>query len=142
MPISVFATEGVLTDAQQTDVFAALTESFLRQHNLKGNAFLTPNVIGEVNVIPKGKSFSGGKPNDIVIVELKVPSFALAEPAQKQAFVAEATEIVSRATGGRHPRERIFVNMVYAVDGLWGIGGRAYTNGELGEAVARAAGRG
>lgn len=141
MPITVFATEGVLTDAQQAQVFSELTDSFLRHHDLLGNAFLTPNVIGEVNVIPKGKSFAGGKPADIVVVELKVPSFALSEPAQKQAFVADATEIVTRATGGRHPRERVFVNMVHAIDGLWGIAGHAYTNADLGEAVQRGVGK-
>lgn len=139
MPITVFSTEGVLSEQAEQQVFKELTQSFLKLHNLSGNAFLAPNVIGEINIIPKGKSFSGGQPADIVIVELKVPSFALAENSQKQAFVAEATEIVSRATGGRHPRERIYVNMVYAVDGLWGIAGKAYSNDDLLAAVSRAA---
>lgn len=139
MPITVYATEGVLpSEAIEQQVFAELTASFLKQHKLTGNKFLTPNVIGEVTTIPKGKSFSGGKPNNIVIVELKVPSFALASPKQKQGFVAEATEIVANATGGRHPKERIFVNMVYAIDGLWGIAGKAYTNADLTDAVSRA----
>jgi phenylpyruvate tautomerase PptA (4-oxalocrotonate tautomerase family) len=135
MPITVIATEGVLSAQAEREVFANLTESFLKLHNLSGNAFMTPNVIGEVSIVPKGKSFSGGKPDDLVIVELKVPSFALSSPQQKQAFIGEATEIIEAATGGKHPRDRIFVNMVYAVDGLWGIGGNAYTNAELGEAV-------
>jgi phenylpyruvate tautomerase PptA (4-oxalocrotonate tautomerase family) len=72
------------------------------------------------------------------VVELKVPSFALPSAAQKAGFVKEATDIVFNAAEGHHPRERIFVNMVYAVDGLWGIGGKAYTNAELGDAVNRA----
>ena len=142
MPITVIATEGVLSELQQQQVFAEITDVFLRLHGLSSNAFMTPNVIGEVNVVPRGRSFSGGRPNDIVVIELKVPSFVLSEPSQKAAFVAEATDAVVRATGGRHPKERIFVNMVYAVDGLWGIGGRAYTNAELGQAVQRAAGKG
>jgi hypothetical protein len=29
--------------------------------------------------------------------------------------------------------------MVYAVDGLWGIGGKAYTNADLLDAVSKAA---
>jgi phenylpyruvate tautomerase PptA (4-oxalocrotonate tautomerase family) len=139
MPISVFATEGVLTEAAEARVFSELTDAFLRHHKLSGNSFLTPNVIGEINTIPAGKSFAGGKRADIVIVELKVPSFALSEPAQKQAFVADATDIVHRATGGKQPKERIFVNMVYAIDGLWGISGKAYSNADLLDAVSRAA---
>ena len=138
MPINVLATDGILTEAAQQQAFAELTASFLRHHNLSDNPFLTPNVIGEVSTIPKGRSFAGGTSNDIVVVELKVPSFALATPEQKAGFITDATDIVFRAAGGRHPRERIFVNMVYAVDGLWGIGGKAYTNAELGEAVSRA----
>lgn len=138
MPINVLATDGILSPAAQQQVFADLTASFLRHHDLTGNPFITPNVIGEINTIPKGRSFAGGAASDIVVVELKVPSFALASPAQKAGFIADATEIVFKAAGGRHPRERIFVNMVYAVDGLWGIGGRAYTNAELGEAVSQA----
>lgn len=138
MPINILATDGILSPAAQQNVFADLTASFLRHHDLTGNSFLTPNVIGEINTIPKGRSFAGGKSDDIVVVELKVPSFALATPEQKAGFIAEATDIVFDAAERRHPRERIFVNMVYAVDGLWGIAGKAYTNAELGEAVSRA----
>lgn len=137
MPITVFATEGVLSAAAEQQVFGDITDAFLKLHNLSGNRFMTPNVIGEVNIIPKGRSFSGGKPDNIVVVELKVPSFVLNSPEQKQGFVAQATDIVFKAAGGRHPRNRIYVNMVYAVDGLWGIEGQAYTNAQLGEAVAK-----
>lgn len=140
MPITVFATEGVFNESQQQDVFASLTNAFLRLHNLSGNKFLTPNVVGEVNVIPKGRSYSGGRPADIVIVELKVPSFALATTEQKQAWITESTGIVLAAAGGRVSREHVYANMVYAVDGLWGIGGRAYTNKDLTDAVALATG--
>jgi hypothetical protein len=32
------------------------------------------------------------------------------------------------------------VNVTYAVDGTWGIAGKAYTNDDLGSAIAGAAG--
>ena len=136
MPITVQATAGVLTTPAQQELFAQLTDLFLELHGLSGNGFMTPNVIGEVSEIPPGRSFAGGKPAAIVIVELKVPAFALASPGQKEAFITRATDLVHRASGGRQPRERIWVNMVYTVDGLWGIGGRAYTNEQLTAAVA------
>jgi phenylpyruvate tautomerase PptA (4-oxalocrotonate tautomerase family) len=139
MPITVHATQGVLSETAEREVFAELTNCFLRHHQLNGNQFMTPNVIGEISIIPKGRSFAGGAPADIVVVELKVPSFALGDPAQKAAFVADATDIVHAATGGQQPKDRIFVNMVYAVDGLWGIAGKAYSNSDLLEAVSRAA---
>lgn len=58
MPITDFATNGVLSDKQQSPMVAELAGSLLRRHDLTGNAFLTPHVIGEVNVIPKEKTFS------------------------------------------------------------------------------------
>lgn len=139
MPITLFASEGALSETAQGEVFAELTDIFLRHHNLNGNTFITPNVIGEVTEIPRGRSFAGGKPAEIAIVELKVPSFALATPEQKRGFVADATEAVHRASGGRVPRDHVWVNMVYTVDGLWGIDGRAYSNDGLLQSVSAAA---
>jgi hypothetical protein len=39
-------------------------------------------------------------------------------------------------SGGKHPRDRIFINVVHTVDGAWNFNGRAVTNAELGEQVA------
>lgn len=139
MPLQVIVTEGILTPIAEQQVFAAVTNAFLKAHDLTGNSFMTPNVIGEVTVIPKGRSFSGGIPTDIAIVEVKAPSFALAQPEQKDRFVAEVTDILLTASEGRVTKEHIFVNMVYAVDGLWGIGGKAYTNEKMLTAVKQAA---
>ena len=139
MPITLYASEGVLDETAEREVFADLTDIFLKHHNLGGNTFLTPNVIGEVNVIPRGKSFAGGKPADIAIVELKVPSFALGSDEQKQGFTADATAAVVRGSQGRLQPDHVWVNMVYAIDGLWGIEGRAYSNDQLLQSVSRAA---
>lgn len=139
MPITVRATEGVFEPAAEHELFADLTASLLKHHQLTGNSFMTPNVIGEITTIPKGRTFSGGKPADIVTVEIKVPSFAFSEPAQKAGFVAEATDAVRRASNNRVPTNRIYVSLVYAVDGMWGIGGTAYSNAKLLEAVTNAA---
>ena len=139
MPITLYASEGVLNETAEREVFAELTEIFLKHHNLNGNTFLTPNVIGEVSVIPRGKSFAGGKPAAIAIVELKVPAFALGTAEQKQSFVSDTTDAVFRASQGRVARDHIWVNMVYAVDGLWGIGGQAFSNDQLLQSVSHAA---
>ncbi|HTD17546.1 MAG TPA: hypothetical protein VK673_20340 [Chthoniobacterales bacterium] len=139
MPINVYATEGILNAETENVVLSELTDLFLRVHQLEGNGFITPNIIGEVRRIPSDQSYAGGKRASIVIIELRVPSFALAEPNQREVFIAEATSIVQRATGGRHPKERIWVNMVYAVDGFWGIGGKTYTNDQLIAAVSQEA---
>ena len=139
MPITLYASEGVLDEAAESAVFAELTDIFLKHHDLNGNTFLTPNVIGEVTTIPRGKSFAGGKQAAIAIVELKVPSFALATLEQKQGFVADATDAVLRGSEGRLQRDHVWVNMVYAIDGLWGIDGQALSNDQLLQSVSQAA---
>ena len=56
----------------------------------------------------------------------------------KDAWISEGTEIIAQATQGRIRREHIFANVNYAVEGAWGIGGKAFSNEALGSAVAAA----
>jgi phenylpyruvate tautomerase PptA (4-oxalocrotonate tautomerase family) len=136
MPYQVIVTDGLLSDEAQQKVFAELTDLLLDLHGLGGNEFMTPNVIGEVTVVPKGKTFSGGKPADIAVIELKVPSFVLTDPEAKKAWVKSSTDILHAAAEGRLSRDRIYASVTYAVEGSWGIGGTAYDNAELGEAIS------
>ena len=136
MPIQIIVPEGVLTADAEAEAFRKLTELLLRLHGLTGNKFMTPNVIGEVTVVPRGRTFSGGKPTDIAVFELKVPSFVLPTQELKDAWISEGTAIIEEAARGRIKREHIYSSVSYAVDGAWGIGGIAYSNTALGSAVA------
>jgi phenylpyruvate tautomerase PptA (4-oxalocrotonate tautomerase family) len=138
MPISVQVTQGLLTPEGEREVFPLVAEALLEVHGLAGNRFMTPNVIGHLVVSPEGESYVGGKPQSLAIVEVKVPAITFPNADVKQAFVAAVTDIIDRLKTGSHPRERTFVNVTYAVDGTWGIGGKAYSNAELGAAIARA----
>lgn len=139
MPIQVIVPEGALTPTGEAEAFAKLTDLLLRLHGLTGNRFMTPNIIGEVTVVPKRRTFSGGKPADIAVFELKVPSFVLPTQELRDAWISEGTTIIEAAAEGRLRREQIFANVSYAVDGGWGIAGEAYSNSALGAAVAAAA---
>ncbi len=138
MPIQIIVSEGALTPAGEAEAFRKLTELLLRLHGLTGNRFMTPNVIGEVTVVPKSRTYSGGKAADIAIFELKVPSFVLPTQELMDAWISEGTAIIEAAAGGRIEREHIFANVSHAVDGGWGIGGKAFSNAALGAAVAAA----
>ena len=138
MPIQIIVPEGALTPASEAEAFRKLTELLLRLHGLTGNRFMTPNVIGEVTVVPKGRTYSGGEPTDIAVFELKVPSFVLPTQELKEAWVSEGTKIIEEAAAGRIKREHIYANVNYAVEGAWGIGGKAFSNDALGSAVAAA----
>jgi phenylpyruvate tautomerase PptA (4-oxalocrotonate tautomerase family) len=50
--------------------------------------------------------------------------------------VQRVTDVIDELKAAQHPRERTFVSVTYAVDGAWGIAGKAYSNAELGAAIA------
>lgn len=139
MPVQIIMTEGLISKETAQKIHSEVGETFLDVHGLSGNTFMTPNIIGEVVFVEKGLTFSGNEVKDIAIVELRVPAFAFGEQEQKTQFVERVTDIVLKATDGKLPIENIWVNAVYAVDGIWGIGGKNYTNEQLGEAIGTAA---
>lgn len=139
MPISIQVTQGLLTPQGEREVFQRVADALLGVHGLGGNAFMEPIVIGHLEVYPEEFSFAGGKPQSLAIVEVKVPPMTFPDQSVKDAFVKAATDIIDELKAGEHPRERTFVNVTYAVEGTWGIGGKAYTNEALGEAIQAAA---
>jgi phenylpyruvate tautomerase PptA (4-oxalocrotonate tautomerase family) len=137
MPLTLIITEGLLPKERRQATVAKLSEAFLKLHGLAGNKFFTPNVIGHIADLPADSTFAGLEATPVAIVEWLTPSFAFASREIQEAYVAEATQIVFDACGGKHPREKIWVNLKYAIDGMWGIGGKAYTNEQLGAAAAQ-----
>jgi hypothetical protein len=98
---------------------------------------MTPNVVGSIQVLPPDRTFSGGETMPVAFVEWKVPSFVFVDRKVQLGYIAEATNIVHEASGGRQPKEHIWVSVTHAVDGAWGIGGKAMTNSELGQNVGK-----
>ena len=98
---------------------------------------MTPNVVGSINILPKELTYAGLRESSVVFIEWKVPSFAFATREIQQGYVEEATRIALDASHGKQPVERIWVNVMHAVDGAWGIAGNALTNQQLGETVAK-----
>ena len=105
----------------------------LKWHGLAGNEVMAPNVIGEVRILPPDQTFSGMSEAPIAVIEWKVPSFAFAAREIQLGYFEEATDIIHQMSGGKQPRDRIFINVVHTVDGAWNFNGRAMTNAEIGE---------
>lgn len=139
MPITLTIPEGLLSPAAQAEAFAGLTEAVLEIAGLSGNAFMTANVVGSINVLPKEHILAAGKPVEAAFVELKLPEIALATSEAKRVFIERATDVVERAAGGQLRREYIWSNIVYAPEGAWGIAGRSYDNADLVEAITASA---
>src|ERR1700688_2904786 len=135
MPITLTIPEGLLSPEAQAEAFAGLTDAILGVAGLTGNAFMTANIIGSINVLPKEHVLAAGKPIAAAFIELKLPEIALATPETKQAFIEGATDVVEKAAGGRLKREHIWSNIVYAPEGAWGIAGRSYGNADLVDAI-------
>ncbi|MFL5305786.1 MAG: 4-oxalocrotonate tautomerase [Polyangia bacterium] len=132
MPLTLIVTEGVIPKEREQATMARLSEAFLARHGLSGNKFITPNVIGFVQVMPQGSTYAGMRPTPVAIVEWKLPAFAFSTRDAQAGYVEDATAIIHEMSGGTHPKERTWVNVTYAVDGPYGIAGKAYTNAELG----------
>lgn len=137
MPLTLTLTEGVIPKGSEKKAIAQITESFLKHHGLTGNKVMTPNVTATVHIVPKGSTFSGGKEISGAWVEWKVPSFALADRNIQKAFFADATRIIQELSGGKQPKENIYVNVLHAVDGGWNFDGVALTNEEIKQAVRK-----
>ena len=137
MPLTLILTEGVIPKGTEATAVARLTDAMLKWHGLTGNKVMTPNVTAMVSIQPKGTTFSGGKPFSGAWVEWKVPSFAFAEREIQKGYFKDATDIIYELSGGKQPRDHIYVNVVHTPDGAWNMDGRAMTNEELGQAIAK-----
>lgn len=138
MPLTLTATESVFPKGTERTVFKKLCEAMLKRHGLLGNPVMTPNVVGSIHIVPQEHTYAGLEDTSVVFVEWKVPSFAFATREIQQGYVEDATRIViEHSEGKRFPKERIWVNVVHAVDGAWGVAGQALTNQQLGEAVSK-----
>jgi len=137
MPLTLTLTEGVVPKGQERVAFSRLSEAMLRWHGLTGNKTMTPQVIGSVQVLPKDHTFSGMEETAVAFVEWKVPSFAFTDRKIQVGYFEEATNIIHEMSGRRLPKEKIFINVVHAVDGAWNLDGNAMTNAEIGAAAAK-----
>lgn len=137
MPLTLTYTEGVLPQGTENQIVAKLTDSMLKWHGLTGNKVITPTVTAQVHVIPQGKTFTGGKELSGAWVEWKTPSILFSTREIQSGYVLDATNIIHEASGGKLPKNQIWVNVVHAVDGAWGIAGAAMTNSEIAAAAAK-----
>ena len=137
MPLTLTITEGLLPEGQEKLAYQRLGEAMLKWHGLTDNAVMRPNVVGTLHVLPKSATFSGMEETDAAFVEWKVPSFAFTDRDIQKGYFEEVTTLLHEMSGGRLPRDRVFINVVHAVDGAWNFDGKALTNAEMGDAVAK-----
>ncbi len=136
MPLTLTITEGVIPKGREKVLFSRLSEAMIRCHRLGGNETMKRNVVGSLHVLPKSATFIGMEETAAVFVEWKVPSFAFADRKVQQDYFEEATELIHQMSGGKQPKDKIFINVVHAVDGAWNFDGNPLTNAEIVTAIA------
>lgn len=137
MPLTLTLTEGVLPKGQEKVAFARLSEAMLKWHGLTGNKVMTANVVGSVHVLPQDQTFTGMHETAVAFIEWKVPSFAFTKREVQIGYFEEVTNIIHEMSGGKLPKDNIYINVVHAVDGAWNFGGKALTNAEIGDQVSK-----
>lgn len=138
MPLTLTLTEGVLPIDAEKKAIVQLTDAMLKWHGLTGNKVMTPNITATVHVLPKSSTFSGGEEFSGAWVEWKVPSFAFNNKEIQQGYFADATDIIHELSGGKQPKNNIYVNVVHAVDGAWNFNGQAMTNEQIEVVISKA----
>lgn len=136
MPITVTAPRGVLTAPGEREILPRLTAALIEVSGLTGNAWFTSIVGGTVHVLDPANIYGGGVNRPLVMVELKLPDIGLPTPETRAAFIAAAADIVMESTVEGHDRGDVWVNILNAPDGGWGLGGKAYTAEALTAAVS------
>jgi hypothetical protein len=137
MPLTLTVSEGVLPSGKEKQVFKGLCDLMLKWHGILGNKVMTPNVVGSIHVIPEKYTFSGGDNKKVAFIEWKVPSFVFASTEIQQGYCSEATALLLDAAGGSIAQDSIWINVIHAVDGAWGIGGSALNNAQLKDAISQ-----
>lgn len=139
MPITVTAPRGTLTASGEREILPRLTAALIEVSGVTGNSFFTPIVGGTVHLLDPRDVYAGGINRPVVMVELKLPNIGLPTVEARAAFISAATDIVVDLAVPGHDRDDVWVNVLNAPDGAWGIGGRAWTGEALIAATVQAA---
>jgi hypothetical protein len=137
MPLTLTLTKGVLPKGTEKVAFARLSEAMLKWHGLTGNKVITPNIVGSIHVLGQDQTFTGMKETPIAFIEWKVPTFSFSTREIQLGYFEEATSIIHELSGGKQPKDKIFINVVHAVDGAWNMDGKAMTNMEMDALVSK-----
>lgn len=135
MPITVTAARGTLRPGAEREVLPRLTSVLAEVTGVAGNQAIVDTIGGTLHLLDPADIYAGGRPTPLVMVELKLPEVVLTGLETRAAFIEAATREVAALTVDDHDPAHIWVNVLHAADGAWGVGGKSLTNAAL-EAAA------
>ena len=129
MPLDLYVPKGSLAPEKRATLASALTESLLKWTDASDDDAIRANVSVWVHELPADAVNAGGGPAKVARLDIKVPTVALTTQERRQGVIADATTIVQQAAAV--PFERVWVIVSHAIDGGWGIDGRAFSEDDF-----------
>jgi phenylpyruvate tautomerase PptA (4-oxalocrotonate tautomerase family) len=141
--IDVYATEG--TFERPHDLAQTLARTLMSIEQVPDLPLFRRNTAAFVHELAGGALANVEGESTYVRVQVLTNAGALDRPKQL-AVVEQFTRLVAEAAGDPAVSERTWVLLTEAVEGGWGLGGKAHTNAELVDAaraeIARLSGQG
>jgi phenylpyruvate tautomerase PptA (4-oxalocrotonate tautomerase family) len=132
--IDIVAPEGTFLAANEAVLLERATACLLQWEKTASIPLAVANTGAFLHLLPVQRLTAGGKAAGAVRVQVLTPEGALTQ-AQRDGLTGGLTSIVAELATDPTVRERTWVLFSEAVDGGWGIAGKAYTRAGLGEAI-------
>jgi len=136
MPFTLTTTENILSQQAIEKAVKTITESMLKWHGLAGSDIMTPNITSMVNILPNDYAFVGGEKASAIWLEWRTPAFAFSDREIQLGHFKDCTDALFDLAEGKIPKNKIYINVVHAVDGAWNFNGGAVTNEDMGAALS------
>ena len=132
--IDIVAPEGTFPESSEAALLERATGSLLKWEKTASIPLAVANTAAYLHVLPRARVTAGGKADRVVRVQIITPVHSLSQE-QRAGITTEITALAGELAAEPGVAERTWVLFHEAVDGGWGIGGRAYTNADLADAV-------
>jgi len=131
--IDVIAPDGIFPVSTEAALLERVTACLLKWEKTSAIPLAVSNTGAFLNILPKERVAAGGIADRVVRVEILTPAHALTQE-QRAGITTDITAVIAEFAVAAVV-SRTWVIFHEAVDGGWGIGGRAYTNADLAAAV-------
>jgi phenylpyruvate tautomerase PptA (4-oxalocrotonate tautomerase family) len=135
MPM-IDVTAAVGTFADKRALTRALTTALMRWEKVPDTPFITDNSAAFVHELPADCLATANGDSTYVRVLVLTP-VGILDRDQKLGVTREMTDLVVEAAGDPGLGGRVWVQVVEAPDGGWGIDGHAFTNAEIVQATRK-----
>ena len=136
--IDVYAARG--TFGNKRELTKALNAALMKWEKVPLISWFTDNTAAFIHELDADALANANGDGNYVRIQVLTPVGVL-DRDKKLGVTKEMTEIVVAASGDPTLKDRVWVQIVEAPDGGWGIDGHAYTNVEIAEEARRQLGK-